>query len=136
MTKYFNRISIYIRFQFYTMQIKQRHKSMMRFIFNLNISLWSLKIHFADGGDNIEKTFASFANNLRRKSLFCFITRFPSLVSSKDAAKIPALPVLFKIFDVLKFLGINSSIFFHFTSLPKKFLILLPIFLKKVRLGM
>jgi len=43
----------------------------------------------------------------------------PSLANSRLPAKIPALPVLFNTLDVLKFLGINSSIFFHLIYYPE-----------------
>ena len=47
------------------------------------------------------------------KSLFCLILTLPSLTNSNEPAKIPACPVLFKSFVDLKFLGINSEIFFQ-----------------------
>ena len=47
----------------------------------------------------------------KRQILSCLILRFPSLTSSKDPAKIPAWPVLFRSLEDLKFTGINSEIF-------------------------
>ena len=61
------------------------------------------------------------------KSLFCLILTLPSLTNSNEPAKIPACPVLFKSFVDLKFLGINSEIFFQSFNLPKKsFIVLIP----------
>ena len=50
---------------------------------------------------------------------------FPSLTSSNDPEKIPALPLRKKFLDLEKFIGSNSLIFFQSFNLPKNSLILL-----------
>ena len=46
---------------------------------------------------------------------------FPSFANSKQAAKIPAVPVFFKFFEDLKLDGINSEISFdHVEVLSRK----------------
>ena len=54
----------------------------------------------------------------------CFIDILPSLASSKEPAKIPALPVRLKLLDLDKFSGSKSLIFFQSPNLPKNSLIL------------
>ena len=57
--------------------------------------------------------------------LFCLIDIFPSLASSNEPEKIPALDDLFKFLDSEKFFGNNSSMFFQSFNFPKNSLILL-----------
>ena len=58
-------------------------------------------------------------------NLFCFIDRSPSLASSKEAANMPAVPDLRRLFSDKKLVGIRSFKFFQSKSLPKNSLILL-----------